>query len=29
MNDMTKIKNLTFISAYENLASNVFSNRML
>mgnify|MGYP003134040718 FL=1 len=29
MNDMTKIKNLTFISAYENLASDDYCNRMI
>ena len=29
MNDMTKIKNLTFISAFENLASNDYCNRMI
>ena len=29
MNDMTKVKNLTFISAYENLASDDYCDRMI
>lgn len=29
MNDMTKIKNITFISAYEKLASDDYCDRMI
>lgn len=29
MNDMTKIKNLTFIQSYNNLASDDYCNRMV
>jgi hypothetical protein len=29
MNDMTKVKNLTFISSYDNLASEDYCDRMV